>query len=635
MPHGYAHAVIDPATGKSQNYRQLIQGADADKWVNGCMNEMGRLLLGIDPKSNNGTDTIRCIRHDEVPAGKTPTYLSIVVDIRPQKEETHRVRFTCGGDKITYVGNVSTPTADMSTIKIHLNSTISTPGAKYMTTDVKDFYLNNLLPAVEYMRIPVWAIPKIIMDNYNLWPLVHNGHVYCLIRKGMYGLPQAGRIAYDELVKHLEPYDYAPTPHTPGLWRHKTRPITFTLVVDDFGVKYTSLDDVNHLISALKDRYTIVEDWTGSLYTGLTIDWDYGNGTVDISMPGYYEKALQRFQHPTPMVPEDSPHAWDPPKYGATVQYAENPDISPTVDVAKTKLVQEVIGTFLYSARAVDPTMLLPLNTIATQQNNVTEATMDAVTQLLNYAATHPNPMIRYKRSDMILETSTDSSYLSVIKARSRAGGYHYLSNKRPERPILPTDPLPMMNGPVHVHVSIMPMIVSSAAEAETGAAYYNAKDAVPLRNALEEMGHPQPATPMECDNTTTVGIIHDSIRQRKSKAMDMRFYWIKDRQKQGQFQLYWSPGNTSRSDYFTKHHSPAHHRIMRRHYIHEPTAQEFQQKLLGRGKQKYIVASLIKEIRGLLEGSWRGCVDPITDPGSKTQHVSSDHKTTATIFLS
>jgi hypothetical protein len=162
--------------------------------------------------------------------------------------------------------------------------------------------------------------------------------------------------------------------------------------------------------------YKIKEDWTGSMYTGLTIDWDYDNGTVDISMPGYYEKALKRFQHAPPAVPEDSPHAWDPPKYGKTIQYAEDPDTSPSVDASKTKLVQEVVGTFQFSGRAVDPTTLVALSSIATKQNNVTEGTMDEVVQLLNYVSSHPDPMIRFKCSDMQLEVSTDSSYLSVTK---------------------------------------------------------------------------------------------------------------------------------------------------------------------------------------------------------------------------
>jgi hypothetical protein len=130
------------------------------------------------------------------------------------------------------------------------------------------------------MHIPVWAIPKVIMDNYTLWPLVHNGSVTCLIHKGMYRLPQAGRIACDDLVTHLEPYGYAPALHTLGLWWHKTRLTTFTLVVDDFGVKHTTLADANHLVSALKDKYKIKEDRTGSLYTGLTIDWDYDKATM-------------------------------------------------------------------------------------------------------------------------------------------------------------------------------------------------------------------------------------------------------------------------------------------------------------------------------------------------------------------
>jgi hypothetical protein len=120
----------------------------------------------------------------------------------------------------------------------------------------------------------------------------------------------------------------------------------------------------------------------------------------------------------------------------------------------------------------------------------------------------------------------------------------------------------------------------------------------------------------MECDNTTTVGIINDTIRQRRSKAMDMRFYWIKDRQQQGQFRLYWASGSTNRGDYFTKHHSPAHHRIMRPHYMHTPTAQELKQKQLGRGKQKYTIASLIGEIRGLLQGLGKGVLILPQDPG-------------------
>jgi len=87
-----------------------------------------------------------------------------------------------------------------------------------------------------YMCIPMSAIPEAIMEHYHLHNLIHNGHVYVEICKGMYGLPQAGRIANDHLQKLLLPHGYHPCHHTPGLWQHTTRDIRFTLVMDDFAV---------------------------------------------------------------------------------------------------------------------------------------------------------------------------------------------------------------------------------------------------------------------------------------------------------------------------------------------------------------------------------------------------------------
>jgi hypothetical protein len=125
----------------------------------------------------------------------------------------------------------------------------------------------------------------------------------------------------------------------------------------------------------------------------------------------------------------------------------------------------------------------------------------------------------------MILAVESDASYLSVIKARSRAAGYFYLTNA----PTRPTDAL-KPNGAVHVLCHIMREVLSSAAEAELGALFHNGKEACPLRIALEEMGHPQPATPMATDNNTASGIATDTVKQKRSKAIDMRFYWIRDR---------------------------------------------------------------------------------------------------------
>jgi hypothetical protein len=104
-----------------------------------------------------------------------------------------------------------------------------------------------------------------------------------------------GIIANQRLEKHLAKYGYKPTYLTPGLWRYESRPITFSLVVDDFGVKYVGNEHARHLITALEDLYTVSSDWTGSLYYGLTLDWDYKNCTVHLSMPNYVATALHKF----------------------------------------------------------------------------------------------------------------------------------------------------------------------------------------------------------------------------------------------------------------------------------------------------------------------------------------------------
>ena len=94
------------------------------------------------------------------------------------------------------------------------------------------------------------------------------------VSKGMYGLPQAGLLAQELLQKRLAQHGYH---HEiiPGLWKHESRPIIFTLVVDDFGVKYMNKEDEEHLMSVLKQNYEVTEDWEGERYIGMHLRWDY------------------------------------------------------------------------------------------------------------------------------------------------------------------------------------------------------------------------------------------------------------------------------------------------------------------------------------------------------------------------
>jgi hypothetical protein len=102
----------------------------------------------------------------------------------------------------------------------------------------------------------------------------------------MYGLPQAGILTNKLLQRSLSKDGYRPTQHTHGLWKHDTRPISFSIVVDDFGVKYVGREHAEHLMACIRKNYNISSDWKVSAYCGLTLEWDYKNRTVDLSMPG-------------------------------------------------------------------------------------------------------------------------------------------------------------------------------------------------------------------------------------------------------------------------------------------------------------------------------------------------------------
>ena len=116
---------------------------------------------------------------------------------------------------------------------------------------------------------------------------------------------------------------------------------------------------------------------------------------------------------------------------------------------------------------------------------------------------------------------------------------------------------------------------MASASEAEVGAAYINAQQACALRTTLDEMGYKQPPTPLQTDNTVAKGSIDDTVKQKLSKAIDMRFYWLRDRVAQNQFVIHWRPGAVNLGDYYTKHFSPTHHVGVRPIYLHKANSKE------------------------------------------------------------
>ena len=184
----------------------------------------------------------------------------------------------------------------------------------------------------EYMKMPLKMFPEHVRKQYNLLEHEKGGYVYLEIRRAIYGLPQAGRLANQQLKEFLEPHGYYEVEHTPGLWRHKWRPIGFTLVVDDFGVKYVGKEHALHLLSILESKYpAVATDWKGKLYCGITLEWKYDKGYVDISMPGYIKRLLAKFNY-EPKMKRYSPYPVEPRKFGKASQEPRPEDTSPLVD---------------------------------------------------------------------------------------------------------------------------------------------------------------------------------------------------------------------------------------------------------------------------------------------------------------
>jgi hypothetical protein len=295
--------------------------------------------------------------------------------------------------------------------------------------------------------------------------------VYIEIRKGMYGVKQAGLLSNQLLQTRLAHFWYYPARHTPGLWLHKTQHISFTLVVDDFAVKYVSKHHAEHLRNALLRTYELTTDWTATVYSGMKLKWDYNKRICDIAMSGYVSNVLSKSQHDSPKHPQHTPSRYITPVYSTKTQYATR-DETPPLTAQQCLTIQKVSGSVLYYARAVDPAVLMPLNDITTDQTKATEKTQAATNQMSDYLATHPYATIRYHASGMVLHIHSDASYISVSNAGSRLGGLFFFGNKSPKQEAL--------NGSILNVAAVIKNVVATAAESEVGACFHNAQSGAP-----------------------------------------------------------------------------------------------------------------------------------------------------------
>ena len=226
---------------------------------------------------------------------------------------------------------------------------------------------------------------------------------------------------------------------------------------------------------------------------------------------------------------------------------------------------------------------------------------MKKIKQFLDYASTQEEAVLTYHASDMILAIHSDASCLSEAKARSRAGGHFFMSNNN-------DDPPHPNNGAVLNIAQIIRAVMTSACEAEIGAMYINGREAVPTRKTLKELGHPQPRTPMQTDNTAAQAVVANNVQPKRTKAMDMRFHWLRYRAAQKQFRIYWRRGPSNRGDCWTKHFAGPHHRIIRPEILTPRCQLDDLRRRQQRAQKVYEIAQALVETAGRSLPATRVC---------------------------
>ena len=272
----------------------------------------------------------------------------------------------------------------------------------------------------------------------------------------------------------MKKHGFGQAQKTDGLFTQVLRDISFTLVVDDFGIKFTNEQDCDYLIKIMREKYKFKVDYEAKQYIGIHLKWDYVKREVVCSMEGYITKALKELEHIFPKKHYYRPSNTRPPTYGFKIQYVKE-DLSKPQTPSQFKEVERIVGKFLYYARAIDNTMAHMMNHIGSQKNKGIQKLMQAITYFLNYAASNPSAKIIYCKSDMLYKVDSDAVYLVCPDERSRAGDYHYLGNADNK----------LFNGPIYILATIIKNVMAAAAEAEVAGLFMNANKAIPIRHTL------------------------------------------------------------------------------------------------------------------------------------------------------
>ena len=539
--------------GKPITNRTALKSIHRDAWLIEHAKEIKNLMI---------TGTIVPRRQNEQPLDrrKDTKYYSPQVKEKLADDSTviRRVRGTFGGNNLDYPYATTSPVADRTLINIHQQSVLADRRRtgedwRYMCADFKDYYLGSKLPRSEWLRISTKYMNEELLNELQNYIVADT--VLFEVVGSMYGHPAAGLIAYTDLVTHLAAHGYYQSRLIPCLFMNLDKSITFTLVVDDIGIKYKQgSGEIKHLQKILAkpcSKWAVKFDLTGSQYNGQRLQWNYdkSNPTLIKDIPSYIKQAAHEL-HPNEIIRKyTTPSRYVAPTYGKHESPPTQSNAAPTT-AAETKYIQQVHGKLLYYAMQADPSLEPAVIDISKQLAKPTQDTLSDTKRLLGYAVHNPNKGILYKASDMEYRIQTDASHHRDPGSRSMAGGIHYLSNK--------DDPPTTVNGATQtVCKAIQTSVCGSAGESEYAAQFINGVAGCHAINILNELGYPQSNTKIYSDNLVAKGIANDEITLRKSKAFHTRYHWIRDRVRQGQYKVVHLKGTKLLADFFTKPQPP------------------------------------------------------------------------------
>ena len=202
--------------------------------------------------------------------------------------------------------------------------------------------------------------------------------------------------------------------------------------------------------------------------------------------------------------------------------------------------------------------MITTINVMSIVQTKATATSIRHLNTLLDYLHTNPNTSTLCRKSDMIIKMHSDGSHLHVQGQRSRSAGHFCCGNKISMQQDEP------YHGDVYQECITIKPLVTSATECGTVTLFLNFRTMIVIRITTKELGHPQPLRPTREDKTTTNNFMCNNLQQKKSKSFNMRLHWLRDQIKNRQFETHYMKGEFNYAEYYSKHHTEAHHKKIR-----------------------------------------------------------------------